>query len=239
LLMSASRDRSWPLSRGELSSQAARYQGEPQPLTPGGPMKRSPTIACCAALATLIATPALAQDTETAERKAEQRQNHPPPLGTASFIPPESKKREPLTAENFVVRAAITNLSEIELSELALEKSSNPTLRKYATRLIEDHRAAQQKLRSVAGAAKIALPGTVDEDRRKQKQSLSERVGTDFDRQYLALMQSGHDQAIELMSSASQSQEIDAPLKGYASETLKIVKQHRQQIDELRTQMPR
>jgi putative membrane protein len=202
-------------------------------------MKRSPTIACCAALAALIALPAISQNTETTERKAQERQDHPPPLGTASFTPPESKKREPLTAENFVVRAAIANLSEIELSELALEKSANPTLRKYATQLIQDHRAAQDKLRSVAGAAKIALPGTVDEERRKQKQSLSERVGVDFDRQYLALMQSDHDQVIELMSSASQSQEIDAALKRYASETLRTVQHHREQIDTVRTQMPR
>jgi putative membrane protein len=202
-------------------------------------MNRSPKIACCVALAALMALPAVSQDTQTPDRKTQERKENPPPLGTASFVPPESKKREPLTAENFVVRAAVANMSEIELSELALEKSANPALRKYATQIIQDHRAAQMKLKAVAGAAKIALPGAVDEDRRKRKQALAESAGAEFDRQYIALMQSGHDQAIDLMSSASQSQEIDAPLTRYASETLKTVQHHREQINTLHSQTPR
>jgi putative membrane protein len=193
-------------------------------------MRHSRSLPCVAVLAALVAFPVASQDTRSQERKAS-----PPPLGTASFIPPESKQREPLTPENFVVRAAIANMSEIELSELALEKSADTSIRKYATQIIQDHKAAQAKLKAVAAPAKIALPGTVDEDHRQQRQALAERVGVEFDREYVALMQSGHDQAIDLMSSAAKSQGLEASLKSYASETLKTVQQHREHIKSLQT----
>jgi putative membrane protein len=179
-------------------------------------------------LTALVALPVASQDT-----RSEQRKESPPPLGTASFTPPESKKQEPLTPENFVVRAAIANMSEIELSELALEKSADPALRKYATQIIQDHKAAQAKLKAVAAPAKIALPGTVDEAHRKQKQALAEKVGVEFDREYVSLMQTGHDEAIKLMSSAAKSQELEASLQGYANETLKTVQRHRDHIKSL------
>jgi putative membrane protein len=194
-------------------------------------MRHAQRLSCVAVLTAFVALPVASQDTRSQERK-----ENPPPLGTAAFIPPDSKKREPLTPENFVVRAAIANLSEIELSELALKKSADASIRKFATQIIQDHKAAQARLKSVAGAAKIALPGTVDEDHRQQKQALAERVGVEFDREYVSLMQSGHDQAIDLMSSAVKSQELEASLKNYANETLKIVQQHRDRINALHTQ---
>jgi putative membrane protein len=163
----------------------------------------------------------------SAQDRTEQRQESPPPLGTASFIPPEGNTQlQPLTPENFVVRAAVTNMAEIELGQLALEKSADPGIRKYATQLIKDHQAAQAKLKGIAAAAKIALPGTVDEEHRAQKQKLAELVGADFDKQYLALMKAGHEQAQKLLEAAGKSADLEAPLKAYASETLATVKAH-------------
>jgi len=173
---------------------------------------------------TLLASFATAQD----------RGDPPPPLGTASFIPPEGNtKLQPLTPERFVVRAAVTNMAEIELSQLALEKSSDAAIRQYANQLIRDHQAAQAKLKTVAATAKIALPGTVDEDHRKQKQKLEELTGADFDKQYIALMHSGHQQATTLLESASKSTELAAALKNYASETLRTVKMHAAEAEKL------
>ena len=45
----------------------------------------------------------------------------PPPRGTASFEPPPSLAEDaPLTAQTFVIRAAIVNMAETDLAELAL-----------------------------------------------------------------------------------------------------------------------
>lgn len=169
---------------------------------------------------------------------AQQTKESPPPLGTASFIPPESKKHEPLTPENFVVRAAIANLAEIQASETALEKSGDKAVRALASRLVSDHQTAQAKLKRVAGEVKVALPGTVDEDTRKQQTQLKELVGADFDRAYLDQMHAGHDQALELLKQAGQAN-LPPSFKSYASETSKVVQAHRTQLDELRNRQQR
>jgi putative membrane protein len=171
----------------------------------------------------------------TAFASAQERKDPPPPLGTASFTPPEGNtKLQPLTPENFVVRAAVTNMAEIELGQLALEKSADPAIRRYATQLIKDHQAAQARLKSIAATAKIALPGAVDDEHRMHKEKLAELVGADFDKQYVALMQKGHEQAQKLLESA-KSANLDVPLKTYASETLATVKAHAAEAAKLHT----
>jgi putative membrane protein len=165
---------------------------------------------------------------------AQETKESPPPLGTASFIPPESKKHEPLTPENFVVRAAIINLSEIEAAEQALDKSSNPEIRNFATQILRDHRSAQAKLKAVAAEAKIALPGTVDEETRKQNQQLSELVAVDFDRRFIELMHSGHSRALDLFKQA-RGANLPPAFKRYSNDTAKVVDSHRTQLEKLKT----
>ena len=182
---------------------------------------RRPLAASALPVLTLCAMIASAQD------RAQDRKEPPPPLGTASFTPPEANtKPQPLTPENFVVRAAVTNMAEIELSQLALERSADSAIRKFATQLVKDHQAAQAKLKSIAAAAKIALPGAVDDEHRMQKEKLAELVGADFDKQYVTLMHSGHERAQKLLEGASKSVDLDASLQGYASQTLATVKTH-------------
>jgi putative membrane protein len=158
---------------------------------------------------------------------AQDRKEAPPPLGTASFIPPEGNtKLQPLTPENFVTRAAVANLAEIDLSQMALDKSTNADIRKFATQIIKDHQAAQAKLKQIAGAQKIALPGSVDEERRKQREKLKELSGAEFEKQYVALMHTGHKEAAGLMEAATKSNDLDSAFKTYASETLQTVRNH-------------
>jgi len=165
---------------------------------------------------------------------AQDRKETPPPLGTASFIPPEGNtKLQPLTPENFVTRAAVANMAEIDLSQLALDRSTAPAIRNFATQIIKDHQAAQAKLKQLAGAARIALPGTVDEEHRKQREQLKELTGAEFDKQYVAAMHAGHNEAAAMFESASKSNELNTAFKGYASETLQAVQRHRAEAEKL------
>ena len=158
---------------------------------------------------------------------AQDRKEVPPPLGTASFIPPEGNtKLQPLTPENFVTRAAVANLAEIDLSQMALDKSTNVDLRKFATQIIKDHQTAQAKLKQIAGAQKIALPGSVDEEHRKQREKLKELSGAEFEKQYIALMHTGHNEAAGLLETATKSNELQSSFKTYANETLQTVRTH-------------
>jgi len=165
---------------------------------------------------------------------AQDRKETPPPLGTASFIPPEGNtKLQPLTPENFVTRTAVANMAEIDLSQLALEKSTDANIRNVATQIIKDHQAAQGKLKQLAAAARIALPGTVDEEHRKQRETMKQLTGAEFEQQYLAAMHAGHNEAAAMLESATKSNELNTAFKNYASETLRAVQNHRAQVEKL------
>ena len=196
-------------------------------------MPRIPPLLCLALLSAVTlallsaVTPALSAEAPKAT----------PPLGTASFTPPEANATSPvLTPETFVTRAAIANMAEIEASQLAVERSADSGLRKYATQIIRDHQVAQSKLKTLAAGARIALPGAVDEAHRAKKEQLAELNGADFDKRYIAMMHAGHEQATALFESAAQSTELQAPFKNYASETLKTVHAHASEAEKLHKQ---
>lgn len=192
-------------------------------------MSRIPFVLFLAAALLVTSQAASAQDSK----------DTPPPLGTASFEPPQSKNREPLTPAVFAVRAAVANMSEIELSELALQRSADPQLRQFASQLIQDNKSSQAQLKKIAADAKIALPGTVDEARKRQKGDLAEKTGIDFDRQFVATIHSSHEQAVTLLESASTAPELDATFKSYAREALDKVENHRDAADKLLSQAHR
>jgi putative membrane protein len=66
----------------------------------------------------------------------------------------------PLTAQAFVNDAAIGGRKEIRLSQLALDRSQNAEVRNFATRMVKDHSAANNKLGTIARQEGLSCPAT-------------------------------------------------------------------------------
>ena len=163
----------------------------------------------------------------TAARAQQQPDPTPPPRGTSSFVPLPDLEKQPLTPESFVIRAAIVNMSEMDLGQLALDKSSDPAVKTFAEQLIQHHRESIDELKAVAAQQKVSVPGTVDEDHRKLQQKLATLEDTAFDKQYLQAMSAGHDEAIALFEAATRAPDLPVNLKSYASESLAALEEHR------------
>src|SRR3954464_12142860 len=71
------------------------------------------------------------------------------------------------TDEDFVHDVALMNMTEIELSRMALTKAASADVKSFAQRMIDDHGAAADKLKSVAGAYQMQWPSQLDDDHRK------------------------------------------------------------------------
>lgn len=87
-----------------------------------------------------------------------------PPLSDRPTKPqyhsPDVARDENLTPQEFVHKAAISGQKEIELSELALEKSNHPEVKQFAHQMILDHAQANRQLQQIAQANAIELPPT-------------------------------------------------------------------------------
>ena len=157
----------------------------------------------------------------------------PPPLGTASFVPPTSIDEEPLTAASFVTRATMMNLMETEAGALAQSKSTNPQIKSFAAQLMADHRAAQTQLKVPAAQAKLAMPGEMDVDHQKIRDELAALDGAAFDTKFIQLMTSSHDEAVRMFEAASKSPKLTKELQAYASAMLPKLQAHAQAAHKL------
>ena len=150
-----------------------------------------------------------------------------PPRGTASFEPPPSIAEAQLTAQTFVIRAAIVNIAQTELADVALSRSHDAGLQAYARKMRDEHWRAQEKLRAVAADLKIALPAMVDKKHQDVKDALKRAPDDEFDAGYTKAIVSGHDEAVALFDAAAGLKTLPQPLQRYATEMLPIIKNHR------------
>jgi predicted outer membrane protein len=89
----------------------------------------------------------------------------------------------------FVHDVAVMNMSEIELSRIALQKATRADIKAFAQQLIDDHEAAAHNLKSVVSGN---WPAQLDDKHREIAEKLATKQGADFDRDYMEAMIEGH-----------------------------------------------
>jgi putative membrane protein len=93
----------------------------------------------------------------------------------------------------FVPDVASKNMAEIELSRMALEKATSADVKTFAQMMIDDHGAAETRLKSVVSGHAIQWPTQLDDKQRETADELSKKQGVDFERDYLKAMVHGHE----------------------------------------------
>ena len=142
-------------------------------------------------------------------------------------------------SEKFIKKASISSLYEIESSKVALDKSKNPEVKKIANKLIDDHTAANKKLKEILTKEKLRFPMnlTLDEDHQEKVEELKEASESDFDKEYLDLMLEAHKNAIELFEDFSNADGTHKSLNNYAENTLPKLKNHLEKIKSVKDQL--
>jgi putative membrane protein len=130
------------------------------------------------------------------------------------------------TAEQFAQELKSSGQFEIESSEIALATSSNDDIKKFAQKMIDDHKAADKKLTATLKQANLPEPKYgMDEQTRGLVSQLAVLTGTTFDRDYVRDQIQGHEKAVALLESYSKDGDNDA-LKQLASTLLPMIKEH-------------
>lgn len=92
----------------------------------------------------------------------------------------------------FVHDLASKNMAQIELSRMALAKSTSPQIKAFAQLIIRDHEEATDKLKSVVSGDAIGWPAQLDDRQRETADELAKKHGAEFDRDYTRAMIEGH-----------------------------------------------
>lgn len=126
----------------------------------------------------------------------------------------------------FMTEAAEDGQFELEVARLAAEKASDPAVKSFAQMLVDDHGAANDKLREIASSHNVALPASLPEDKKKELERLANLSGAEFDREFVkiaGLKDHRHD-IDEFEKASTQAQNGD--VKNFAQSTLPTLKKH-------------
>ena len=154
----------------------------------------------------------------------------------ASFLlaAPAYSQTAPST-DDFVKKVAISDMFEIQSSELALTKNPDADTKPFAERMIHDHQQTSKELKGLVdgGKVKVTLPTALDTEHQKKLDELRGKSGKEFDTAYDGAQLQGHKDAVALFEAYSQKGD-NADLKKWAGTTLPHLKEHLTMAEKLK-----
>jgi putative membrane protein len=106
--------------------------------------------------------------------------------------------------KKFLATASQANLNEIKLSELAVQKATNPAVKRFAERMVKEHNQLGDMMKPYADSWTVAAPTQVDADHQKEWDKLNGLSGKDFDKEYMSQMVSDHGTALSDFTSEAK-----------------------------------
>ncbi len=168
--------------------------------------------------------------------------------GAPAEAPPESSEKSRMPSEDRILnRIHLVNQLNIRAGELARQKGTTLEIRSFGSRLVRDHTAADQRVKRYAVAHNITLLGPdkfaeaaeehpsdlVTPRHRRIQQRMQEVVeklptleGPAFDREFLTIMERGHEMAVSSFRSAQDRLPGDSQLRELIAQLLPVLTNH-------------
>lgn len=133
----------------------------------------------------------------------------------------------------FAQQAALSDLFELQSSQLAAAQGGNAKVKAFARQMIQDHTRTSQQLASLAPRLGLRLPTALEGPKLAEVAALRGQQGAGFDRAYMVAQVNAHEQAVNLFSAYSKLGGANAQLKAHAARTLPTLQKHLQAAREL------
>jgi len=129
-----------------------------------------------------------------------------------------------VTTNEFVTKVAISDMMEIQSSQLALDRQPDADTKPFAQRMITDHQQTSKELKALVegGKVKAPLPTGLDAEHQKKLDELKAKSGKEFDR---AMQLQAHEEAVALFSDYARNGD-NPDLKAWAAKTLPHLREH-------------
>jgi putative membrane protein len=135
----------------------------------------------------------------------------------------------------FMGKAAQGGLMEVAAGKLAAQRAQNPTVRAFGQKMVSDHTAANEMLKSLADSKQMTVPDTVAPEEQAALGKLEGLNGIAFDQAYASYMVQDHVTDIkEFEEEAKRGQDPD--VKAFAAQTLPTLRHHLMLANQLSSQ---
>jgi putative membrane protein len=126
----------------------------------------------------------------------------------------------------FIEHAAGSGMFEVQVSQLAASKATDPQVKSFASMLVDHHTAANNELVKLANAKGVELPAAPPRALRRDMEKLGGKNGAEFDRDFVRNVGiKAHEKDIKMFQSASKDVK-DAELKAFVDKTLPVLREH-------------
>jgi putative membrane protein len=125
----------------------------------------------------------------------------------------------------FLKEAADGGMAEVELGQLASDKTSSADVKQFGQRMVEDHGKANDELKQLAMQKHVDLPAEPSAKHKATKARLEKLSGDQFDKAYMADMLKDHKKDVAAFQRESNSAK-DADVKSFAAKTLPTLQEH-------------
>jgi putative membrane protein len=133
--------------------------------------------------------------------------------------------------KSFIKDASEGSLAEINFAKLALQKSQDPNVRKFAEKMIQDHTMLIDQMKPFAVKYDVKPSGTPVMDHAKYEE-LKMESGISFDRGYVEAMVKDHNADLKDFIKEMNST-ADPDLKAAVMKGEKVVLEHTKMIDNI------
>ena len=150
-----------------------------------------------------------------------------PNLGAA-----DEKTKLNTTDARFIQDEAAAGTALVQMAELGEKNAKREDVKAFAGMLVADHTKANAELTTLAASKGVELSSEPVAKFTDMQAKLEETKGTDFDKEFLSLIISGHEKCVKHFKEASTDSE-DSDVKAWAAKMLPGLQAHLEKAEEL------
>ena len=138
--------------------------------------------------------------------------------------------------KQFLMTASQSDLTEITLSQLALQKGTSPGVKKYAQKMITDHQKLEAQMKPFADQMSVPPATALNAEHQQLLDQLNQLSGAAFDKQYISDMSTSHHATLTAFQTELSST-TDTQLKPTVAKGEKVVAEHTKMADQMSQKM--
>ena len=150
--------------------------------------------------------------------------------GTGTTVTLTHEERE------FMNKAALGGIYEIELGSQVQQKATNPEVRAFAESMVRDHTKLNDELKQLAAKKGFNVPTQLDHDHREDMDEILTRSGAELDKKYIDEMVDDHEDDVDEFRDAVDEAK-DPEIRAWAEKTLRILEGHLVKAKELKERL--
>lgn len=184
----------------------------------------------------LMLVPALAGARAQAGNSPNSQQQAPPTVGGISSVPSTGSEigttGQVMLDKMFVRHVQRRGMAQVELGQLAIQKSSSDDVKTFAQRIVEDRSRLNEQFSHLAQSMQLNTPKKISKKNQELLAKLQSLNGSDFDKEYVKVMLKENRE--EDMAFLRESQNAaSSKLKAIATQAEAMIHEHKVMAENL------